>query len=137
MGNSVIGPDTCGAMPTMFARTDASSVSGRRRLTITALAMADMVPSRMAATMSRPTRRLGMSPPEKDDPAGKGDRGRQAGVDKEERAQAALGPGAGEGDPQERRRDDGYQDAEDPGREEGTGDVDERIARGTRERERD
>src|SRR5215467_13195045 len=101
MGSSVSGPDTWGAMPMMFARTDASSVSGRRLLTITALAKAMMEPSAMAKAMSRPTRRLGMSPPVEDDPAGKRDRGRQAGVDDDERTEAALDPGSREDDPQE------------------------------------
>src|SRR5262249_55598364 len=128
-------PLTCGAMPTKFARTVASSVCGRvchwTSVTTTAMSAAPT----MAAPTTRPTMRrepgsVDLSPSvmasasEDGHPQDEGDQQGQAPVDQRRRPDVGMDAGANEEPSDDQRDHDPDEPAEHPGREEGADDID-------------
>src|SRR5262249_1815456 len=134
--SSVIGPLTCGAIPTTLARTAASSVRGWMSLRRHAAARARTAPTTMRRPMTRPVRGSGSGlagdgvailRPVEQEPHGECQERPQARVDQEQRPQVGLEPGRSEELSQERGDDHADRHANDPRRKERALDVDDGV----------
>src|SRR5215831_18972029 len=139
-------PLTCGAMPTKFARTVASSVCGRvshwSSVTTTAMSAAPTIEAPTTRpTMRRESGSADLSPlvmasaSEDGHPQDEGDQEGQAPVDQRRRPDVGVDAGAHEESPGDQRDHDPDEPAQHPGRKEGADDVDLRShGRATPER---